>query len=33
MVFLGVGNAHDFNFFADFDDAALYTAGHHGAAT
>src|SRR5690606_17726052 len=30
---LGVGNADDLDFFADLDDAALDTAGHHGATT
>src|SRR5690606_22468382 len=29
----GVADTHDFDFFADLDDAALDTAGHHGAAT
>jgi hypothetical protein len=30
---LGVRNTDDFDFFAHFDDAALYPAGHHGAAS
>jgi len=29
----GVLDAHDLNFFADFDNAALDTARHHSAAT
>src|SRR5690606_16850086 len=29
----GVLDAHDFDFFANLDDTALDTAGHHGAAT
>src|SRR4029079_3759703 len=29
---LGVAESYDFDFLADLDDAALDTAGHHGAA-
>ncbi len=32
MVFCGVAQTDDFDFLADLDDAALDTAGHHGAA-
>src|SRR3546814_12390223 len=31
--FLGVANTDAFEFFADFDDTALNTTRHHGAAT
>ena len=33
VVLRGVANADDFDLFADFDDAALDTAGGHGATT
>jgi hypothetical protein len=33
VVFLGVRDTDDFDFFADFDNTALDTARHHGATT